>query len=92
MDYYLSSHMPKVQEIWGKHGMTDWKVVKYGPGPDGQPAQFQVSAIMTFKDNAALGAAMADPGSAYLMEDPKNYTDEESRKIVFLAGEEMASG
>ena len=89
---YLNSHIPKVKEIWGPHGLTDWKVVKYGPGPDGQPGPFQVSAILTFKDMGALGAAMQDPGSKYLQEDPKNYTDEASGKIVFLAGEEVASG
>lgn len=88
---YLKSHVPKVQETWGPHGMTDWKVVKHGPGPDGNPAPYQITCILTFKDMAAMGAAMQDPGSKYLQEDPKNYTDENSGKIVFLAGEDVAA-
>jgi hypothetical protein len=26
MDYYLSTHMPLVQEKWGPHGLKSWKV------------------------------------------------------------------
>jgi hypothetical protein len=72
--------------------MTDWKVVKHAPGPDGQPGPYQITCVLTFKDMAALGAALGDKGTQYLMEDPKNYTDEASGKTVFLAGEDVASG
>lgn len=88
---YLSSHIPKVKEIWGPHGMTGCKVVKHAPGPDGQAGPYQITCIITFNDMASMGAAMADKGTQYLTEDPKNYTDESSAKSIFLVGEDVAS-
>lgn len=35
LDYYLKTHMPLVESTWAPKGLTDWKVAKLGPGPDG---------------------------------------------------------
>lgn len=61
MDYYLKTHMPLVQEKWEKHGLTDWKVVQFQPGPDGSKP-YDVQAILTFKDAQSLATASEKDG------------------------------
>ncbi|KIW08793.1 uncharacterized protein PV09_00727 [Verruconis gallopava] len=92
LDYYLNKHIPLVAKVWGPKGMKDWRVVKNGPGPDGADAPYQIACVITFDSAESLQAALTDPGSKEVFEDPKNYTDEVSRKAIFLAGETVASG
>ena len=34
-DYYMATHMPLVHRLWGSMGLTDARVMRGTPGPDG---------------------------------------------------------
>jgi len=73
--YYLSSHMPMVQERLGRHGMTGWSVDKgLGGMVPGSPAEFVMQAHLLFETLEGLQAGMAAEAAAILADIP-NYTD-----------------
>jgi uncharacterized protein (TIGR02118 family) len=88
LDYYLKTHMPLVKNTWGKHGLEKWEVIKFAQGPDGSKPKYAIEALLTFKDGAALQAAMADEGTKAVFDDVPNFTN---KQPIFLAGEVVGS-
>ena len=57
----MKTHMPLVESHWKQYGLEDWRVVEFGPGPDGsQP--YSVQAILTFKDAQSMQTASEKAG------------------------------
>lgn len=83
LEYYLKSHMALVHRTWSKHGLEEWDVVQFTPGPDGARPPFYVQAILTFADSSSLQAAMGDTGTQALFDDVPNFTN---KQPIFLAG------
>lgn len=81
MGYYLSSHMPMVQERFGPHGMTAWRVVRF-PGPPEQ-TPFSVMATLDFGTAAEIEAALAAAGGPVLADVP-NFSNQQP---VLMRGE-----
>lgn len=71
-DYYLSTHMPLVQEHLGNHitGATASRGMSGGPD---QPSPFYAIATISFADGEALEKALAVAGP--VMADIPNFTD-----------------
>ena len=74
MDYYLTKHMPMVQETWGGAGLTSYQVIKGHPAADGAAPPFHVISTLNFTSAEAFGAAVAASG-AKVMGDVPNFTD-----------------
>ncbi|TKA32402.1 hypothetical protein B0A50_01508 [Salinomyces thailandicus] len=72
MDYYMSTHMPLVQQKWGSYGLKSWKVVQM---PSEQP--FCVMALLEFDSMASFQKAGAGPEREDVMNDIKNFSDKE---------------
>ncbi|GAO39259.1 hypothetical protein SCH01S_28_01200 [Sphingomonas changbaiensis NBRC 104936] len=73
-DYYLATHMPLVRERW--HGLlSDARVLKGLPAPDGAKPAYQIMAELTFPSPAELQQAMGGPHAAEIMADIANFTD-----------------
>ncbi len=70
-DHYVGTHMPLVREVWGPHGMEGADA--FFPAGDG--AGTIAVAVCRFRDEAALEAALAAPGTARVMADVRNFTD-----------------
>jgi len=79
--YYLSSHMPLVQKLWGAHGITSWSVAEL----DGS-AGYGFQCTINFTSLEAFQKAAASKESAEVFADVKNYTNE---KPVTLIGTEI---
>ena len=70
MDYYLSSHMPLAQKLWGKEGLKSWKVLKFG---DDQP--YSVQATLEFESVDDYSKAMASDGTKEILADVPNFSN-----------------
>ncbi|PPJ58264.1 hypothetical protein CBER1_07311 [Cercospora berteroae] len=79
MDYYKSTHMPLVQEKWGKFGLKSWKVLKF---PD--DAAYTVQATLEWDSISDFQNAATSPEAKEVLGDVPNFSDKEP---VILAGE-----
>lgn len=75
VDYYLSKHIPMVEEKLGPHGLTGASVDQgVGGGAPGSSAKYQIQCLLSFASVEQMQAGMMAEGAA-LMADLKNYTD-----------------
>lgn len=71
-DYYVAEHLRIVREGWSQYGLTDASaMLPSGAGDTGMAAM----AILTFRDDAAMQAALASPETAGVMADVPRFTD-----------------
>lgn len=70
-DYWLGRHFALVREIWGPYGME--KLAGFFPAGDG--AGLLAICPVTFRDEAAMKAALAAPESKRVMDDVRQFTD-----------------
>ncbi len=78
-EYYAAKHIPIVNEHMGPHldGVTIVKGLAGGPDV---PAGFHTIATMTFKDQAALDAALGAAGPA--LEDIPNFFSGQPKMLI----------
>ena len=69
--YYVASHLPLVRDCWGPYGLVACAAFFPTEGGSGTVAV----AECTFRDDAALRAALAAPETARVMADVKTFTD-----------------
>jgi uncharacterized protein (TIGR02118 family) len=75
LDYYMKKHMPMVQELLSKFGMSGYSVSKgLGGFAPGSPAEFMITAQLKIDTLENLQAGMAAQ-SATILADIPNYTD-----------------
>ena len=72
-DYYMATHMPLVHRLWGPMGLTDSKVMRGTPGPDGAAAPYTVMTLLTFSSVDAFKEAAAAHGKE-IFKDIPNFT------------------
>lgn len=70
-DYYLVTHMPLVERVFGPHGLTG--ATAWFPDDD-EPASLAV-ALLAFPDAATRDAALGSPDAAEAFGDIPNFTD-----------------
>lgn len=85
--YYCEKHMPLVESIWSKFGLTSWSVESYKTSIDGTDPVYRIAAVTVWKDEESVKKAVASADSAAIMEDIPKYTQ---IKPVFLMAEEVA--
>ncbi|HEY0269541.1 MAG TPA: EthD family reductase [Sphingomonas sp.] len=80
-DYYVTRHLPLVEEHWGPAGLTSAQA--YFPAT---PAATEIAiAVLTFADDASIDRALASPATPIVLGDLVNFTDiapEMSRAIA----------
>lgn len=75
LDYYLTKHMPMVQNKLAKYGMKNYSISKgLGGFAHGSPAEIQFTALLHVDTMENLQAGMTAE-SAGIMADIPNYTD-----------------
>ena len=77
-DGWLGRHFALVRECWGPHGLVS--VSGFFPQGDGGGTIAIASCVV--RDEAAMHAALAAPGSARVMADVKRVTDVEPQRSV----------
>lgn len=78
-DYYKSTHMPLVQDKWGKYGLKSWKIIYFG---DDSP--YCVQATLEFDSMKSFQEAGASPEAKEVLGDVPNFSDKDP---VIMAGE-----
>lgn len=69
-DYYVATHLPLVEQLWGPFGLT----TAQGFFPrEGGP--HEAVAVLSFADEAAIGAALASDATPGVLADLANFTD-----------------
>ncbi|BDC50340.1 hypothetical protein F183_A26560 [Bryobacterales bacterium F-183] len=75
MDYYLSKHIPMVEELWKPHGLIGVSVSRGISGlMPGTQATYVVAGMLTFESQEALGKCISNGGGQILGDIP-NFTD-----------------
>ena len=71
-EYYLSTHMPLVAKYWKKHGLKSFAVTEFAAD-----LPYSYSVVMEFESYEGWGAAAADANTKEIMEDVKNFSNEQ---------------
>ena len=72
--YYLDRHIPLVRQRWESMGLTDLRLLRGTSTPDGGPAPYRVTALLTFESPDALQKAASAHGREIFGDIP-NFTD-----------------
>lgn len=81
MKYYLSTHMPLVQEKWGPEGLLAWKVLEF----DGK-AGYSVQATLEFPDVDTFQKAVNGEAAKAIFGDVPNFSN---KQPTLLTGKVM---
>jgi len=73
--YYLTTHVPLVDRVWGPQGLERTEVRKLTAAADGSAPPYQIIFSAYFPSAETLQAALQHPTSAEVMNDVKNYYD-----------------
>jgi uncharacterized protein (TIGR02118 family) len=73
--YYLTTHVPLVDRVWGPQGLERTEVRKLTAAADGSAPPYQIIFSAYFPSAETLQAALQHPTSAEVMDDVKNYYD-----------------
>lgn len=76
MEYYLSTHMPMIERVWGAHGMTSWSITEF-PNPcplTGQTPPYLVQTTCYFDTVDNLKTAF-EKGAATTVPDVEKFSN-----------------
>ncbi|KAI9151531.1 hypothetical protein HJFPF1_08735 [Paramyrothecium foliicola] len=65
LDYYLATHMPLVQELWGPQGLKSWEVTQHSDG------EYQITAVLRWDSLESFDKA----GKDEIFADIPNFTE-----------------
>ncbi len=71
--YYMQSHIALVRQKWGPLGLSDVKVMRGVPGPDGAAPTYMMTALLTFGSMDQFKGAAAQHGKEIFADIP-NFT------------------
>jgi len=71
--YYVSTHLPLVQSIFGPFGMIRIEMVKLTTAADGSKPRYQVMFSAYFASESELQGAMQSPQTMEVMGDIRNF-------------------
>jgi uncharacterized protein (TIGR02118 family) len=77
MTYYLEKHMPFVQSIWGKQGLSSWTVCKLD-----ESSGYSTQCLLNWESAEHYAAAYPQTGTTKIMGDIPNYSNKSPIKIV----------
>lgn len=75
VDYYLTKHIPRSEELMVPFGVIRSEVRRFAPGPDGTPPEFEIMSTLYFESAEAFAACMQAPFMEELHADVKNFSD-----------------
>ena len=73
--YYLATHVPLVDRVWGPQGLERTEVRKLTAAADGSVPPYQIIFSMYFPSVETFQTALQHPTSAEVLDDIKNYYD-----------------
>ncbi|WAO88885.1 Hypothetical protein NCS54_00625000 [Fusarium falciforme] len=82
-EYYVSKHMPLIQECWGKYGAKSWSATQFTGGLDGSPSPYAFGSVVEWEDADQVKTAFEGPEAAEIMGDVANFSN---KQALFLLG------
>ncbi|RSL53506.1 hypothetical protein CEP54_010352 [Fusarium duplospermum] len=82
-DYYVSNHMPLIQERWGKYGVKSWSATQFTSGLDGSPSPYAFGSVVEWEDADQIKTAFEGPEAAEIMGGVANFSN---KQALFLLG------
>ena len=82
LDYYLTKHMPLVEERFAPHGIKGWRVARFIGTPQGSKSLYSIVATLEFDHPDQFKAAIAAEGGVVLG-DLSNFS---SKQPVIMIG------
>jgi uncharacterized protein (TIGR02118 family) len=89
LNYYLTSHMPLVESLWGKRGLLKWELVEFESGNAPEKLFFRRANMMVWEDQATFAAASQGPIADEILGDIPNFSN---RQPQILEGNVVGSG
>jgi uncharacterized protein (TIGR02118 family) len=74
LNYYISTHMPLVVEVWGPYGLLGWQVLKFVASEGAERPQYSIMALCTWETLDGAKRAIAAPESNVVFEDSVNFS------------------
>lgn len=68
IDYYLKSHIPLAQRLWGPFGMKVHSITHYGGG-DAATGAYHLSCVLDWESKEAFESAQQSAGTKEVMDD-----------------------
>ncbi|KAJ5322382.1 hypothetical protein N7452_010671 [Penicillium brevicompactum] len=75
INYYMKTHLPKAELIWGKLGMISWKVTSFTPDLIGNPPNYLLETVVEWVNVEAARKALQTDEGAEVMKDMENFTN-----------------
>lgn len=73
IEYYLSTHMPLVEELFKPFGLQRWEVIQFAGEPGSSP-EFAVQTILFWQNADQVKQANASEGGKRLVADIANFS------------------
>jgi uncharacterized protein (TIGR02118 family) len=87
LSYYMNNHIPLVVETWTPHGLKDWKVIEFIPGPDGSKP-YRIGAVLTWDSADSVKAALESDAGKIVLEDLPHFSN---KTPLFLLGDVLGT-
>lgn len=84
IEYYATKHMPLIQTLWSKYGLTSWSMTKFIDGIDSSSPLYAFGSTVTWDSIEQVKAAFAGPEASEIMGDVRNFSNKDP---IFLTGE-----
>ncbi|GJC89625.1 hypothetical protein ColLi_12463 [Colletotrichum liriopes] len=84
IEYYIKTHMPLIEKLWGKYGSGSWTVTKFQGGLDGSAPLYAFGSVVTWDSLDQIKAAFGGPEVGEIMGDVGNFSN---KQPIFLIGE-----
>lgn len=82
-DYYVNKHMPLIQSLWAKYGVTGFSVTKFTAGPDGSEPMYAFASTVYWGSYDQIKTTFAEPEVGEIFEDVHKFSNKHG---VFLYG------
>lgn len=75
INYYLKTHLPMAELIWGGLGMISWKVTSFTPDLNGNQPNYLLETVVEWVNVEAARKALQTDEGAQVLKDMENFTN-----------------
>ena len=87
LKYYLDTHMPLVQRLWGPYGLRKWEVLELN-----KDSGYSIQAVLTYDSREDADKAWNSEIAKQIIDDIPNFSNEQPIKIVGTSVGKAATG
>lgn len=77
MLYYMTKHMPMVQDKFGQYGLKSYEITKFENNEDGTKPSFVLQVVMIWEGPESMKKAMSSPEVGSVFGDLANFCNKQ---------------